>query len=71
MFESVRLVTRNDQFVADVIIPHFNPPAEVLIWGNRCFVFRDENPGGVRFYREGMLWPVLDQTQYERLKGDL
>jgi hypothetical protein len=45
MFESVRLVTYDDQFVADVIIPHFNPPADVLIWGERCFVFRDEDKG--------------------------
>lgn len=68
MFEEVRLVTRDGQVVADVIVPHFTPPADVLIWGDRCFIFRDENAGGLRFYREGMLWPVLDQKQYEGLR---
>ena len=66
MFENVKLVTRDNGFVAEVVIPHFNPPAEVLIWGERCFIFLHER-AGQRTYREGMLWPVLDQAQYEGL----
>ena len=67
MFEKVYFVTYDDRFVDDVIIPHFNPHADVLIWGNRCFVFRDEDAKGNRTYREGMMWPVLDQEQYKGL----
>lgn len=70
MFEAVRLVTRDDQFVADVIIPRFNPPADILLWGERWFIFRDEDKyhNGLRFYREGMMWPVLPQEQYKGLE---
>jgi hypothetical protein len=68
MFEKVRLITRDDGFVAEVIIPFFNPPAEVLIWGERCFVFQHEHHAGRRgIYREGMMWPVLPQEQYKGL----
>jgi len=72
MFEKVRLITIHNEFVADVVIPRFNPPAEVLIWGSRCFVFRthrvDNDPRGKRIYQEGMMWPVLPQEQYEGLE---
>jgi hypothetical protein len=65
MFERVRLETRDNQLVADVIVPRFNPPADVLIWGERCFVFQKEDKTKLRIYREGMMWPVLPQAQYE------
>lgn len=67
MFERVWLVTRDDQFVADVVVPRFNPPADVLLWGERWFVFRDEDANKLRTYREGMMWPVLPQGQYKGL----
>ena len=63
MFESVRLVNRDNQFVEEVVIPRFNPPADVVLWGSRFFIYRDDE-NGQRTYREGMLWPVLDQALY-------
>jgi hypothetical protein len=67
MFERVWLVIRDDRFVASVVIPRFNPPADVLLWGERWFVFRDEDANKLRTYREGMMWPVLPQEQYKGL----
>ena len=66
MFEKVRLVTRDDRFVETVVIPHFNPAAEILLWGERWFIFRDST-NGIRTYREAMMWPVLPQAQYKDL----
>lgn len=67
MFEKVRLVNFDGHFVADVVIPRFNPPTDVLIWGERCFVFRDADTNKLRIYREGLMWPVLPQEQYKGL----
>lgn len=70
MFERVRLITGMNAFVATVVIPRFTPPADVLIWGDRCFIFRVEDKYGQKVYREGMMWPVLPQEQYEGMFPD-
>lgn len=67
MFERVRLVTRDNLLVEDVVIPRFGPPAEVLIWGERCFTYREERDGR-KIYSEALMWPVLPQEQYQGLE---
>jgi hypothetical protein len=48
------LFTRDGGFVATVNVPPFTPPAEVLQWGSRYFVY-DKIDG--RYY-EGLLYFV-------------
>ena len=60
MFEQARLVTRDNGFVAMVAVPLFKPPADVLLWGGRCFVYRDISRGHIT-YREAMMWPVIEK----------
>lgn len=56
--ETVKLFTRDGGFVAEVEIPRFTPPAEVLQWGSRLFVRTPEGE-----YREGMAFYVIDYEQ--------
>lgn len=58
MFERIWLYTRDGRRVTKVTIPHFTPPAEVLLWGSRTFVRRDDGK-----YYEAMLWPILEAQQ--------
>lgn len=53
-----KLYTREGRFVADVDMPPFNPPADVVVWGTRHFVFRRRGEGGDTYddYFEGMAW---------------
>jgi hypothetical protein len=67
MFERVRLVTRDYKFVASVVIPRFTPPADVLLWGERSFVFSRRDWRKRLVYREGVLWVVQPQEQYAGL----
>lgn len=54
MFEKIRLLTRDGGFVHEAEVPRFTPPAEVLVWGARVFVRRENGE-----YREGMAFYVL------------
>ena len=52
--EQIRLLTRWGEYVTTVTIPIFTPQAEVILWGTRYFVRRDDGK-----YYEGMCWPAL------------
>lgn len=55
---SAKLYTREGGFVTDIEIPPFDPPADVVIWGARTFVFDQpilSTEPHLR-YREGMAW---------------
>lgn len=51
--EEVALYTRYGGYVATVHVPPFNPPAEIILWGERFFVRKDGR------YLEGMCWVVM------------
>ena len=67
MFESVRLVNRDDHFVADVHIPTFNPPVDVVLCEGKIFAFRDDQ-NGFRVYQEAILWSVIEQHIIDKRK---
>jgi hypothetical protein len=52
----VKLYTRLKEYVTTVTVPVMTPPAEVIGWGSRLFVY---GPDGV--YREGVAWVVTGQ----------
>lgn len=54
--EEIRLLTRWGEYVVTVIVPVFNPQAEIINWGSRFFVRRDDGK-----YYEGMMWPIADK----------
>lgn len=35
---NIKLFTRDGGFVTDAVIPRFDPPPEVILWGNRMFI---------------------------------
>ena len=37
----VKLFAKGGGFVANVTIPPFNEPPDILLWGTRCFVYDD------------------------------
>lgn len=53
----VRLYTRAGDYVATAQVPQFDPPADVIQWGNRFFVL--DNTGEQLRYREGLLYYTL------------
>jgi hypothetical protein len=55
---SANLYTRAGDFVASIELPPFNPPADVVIWGQRTFVFAEPILGIEPYlrYREGLAW---------------
>lgn len=53
--EPTRLLTRTGDFVVEVLVPPFNPPAEIIQWGGRYFI---RQPDGK--YCEGMVWFSAD-----------
>lgn len=48
----VKLCTRDGGFVAEINVPPLNPPYEVILWGQRVFVW----DGKAQFYREGLMF---------------
>lgn len=56
--EAITLYTRDGREVTTVHVPVFNPPMEIINWGARFFVRREDG----RYY-EGMLWPVMATQQ--------
>ena len=52
---AVTLYTRDGREVTQVTMPPFLYPPEVILWGERYFVRRDDG----RYY-EGMCWPILE-----------
>jgi hypothetical protein len=48
-----KLLTRTGEYVVTVTVPPFTPPAEVIAWGSRLFVRRENGE-----YREGIAWVV-------------
>jgi hypothetical protein len=49
------LFTRTGKLVTEVLVPPFQLPAEIIVWGERFFV---RTPQGE--YREGMPWFAYD-----------
>jgi hypothetical protein len=47
-----RLLTADGGYVTRVRLPLFNPPPEIVRWGERYFVRRLNGE-----YHEGMVWP--------------
>jgi hypothetical protein len=56
--EELDLFTRGPggQLVVKVTIPYFSPRAEVLVWGERIFIWVEER----KRYEEGMCYAVSD-----------
>jgi hypothetical protein len=52
--EGFWLYTRDGRKVTRVTMPLFNPSPEVILWGERYFVLRDDGE-----YYECMVWPIL------------
>jgi len=58
-----QLLTRDGRHVARIRMPDFQPPAEVVMWGNRVFVW---SPASFSYY-EGVCWyPPPDTFIKER-----
>ena len=57
--QTVKLFTRNGDFVHDGEIPPFNPAPEAIAWGSRVF-FRASS--STNHYYEGMIYPLFDLT---------
>lgn len=58
---TVTLLTRAREFVAEVDVPDFRPPMDVLHWGMRCFIYDEITAGGRLIYREASSWVVVDE----------
>lgn len=55
----VMLTTRNGDFVSEVALPPFMPPAEIVVWGQRYFVLSNEvQTADELVYREALPWYV-------------
>lgn len=55
----VRLETREGNFVTEIVVPPFEPPADVLAWGVRVFIRVPELiVKDLPVYREGLLYAV-------------
>lgn len=52
LMETIKLSTSTGEFVANVQIPKFTPPADVVLWGARFFIRSDEG------YREAFTYAV-------------
>jgi hypothetical protein len=48
----VKLTTRDGGFVTEIQVPPLNPPYEVVVWGQRVFVW----DGATQTYREGLMF---------------
>ncbi len=59
--EKVNLYTRNGDFVAVVEVPTFEPPTDVVVWGERFFILRDEK------YFEGLAYYVPVPLRKDKL----
>lgn len=55
----VDLLTKDGGFVVKVQIPPFTPPAEVLQWGSRFFVYNKEDGK----YYEGLCFFVISDLE--------
>ena len=57
----VRLETSDGRFVAEVEVPPFTTPPDVLIWGNRTFIYESNRPPQP-VYREcfAVVVPIYD-----------
>lgn len=64
--EPIRLYTREGQYLVTVQVPHFEPKAEVIFYGDRCFVHCRDG-----FYREAMPWVALNTPWREHLVPDV
>ena len=53
--QTITLYTRDGREVTQVQIPHFALPVEILLWGERFFVRRDDGK-----YYEGVCWLVMN-----------
>lgn len=56
----VTLRTRAGEFVGRTLVPDFQPPAEVLVWGIRTFALDTDSLGsGELEYREVMAYYLI------------
>lgn len=53
----VRLYTKANEFVVAAEIPPFEPPPEILMWGERVFRHESEDR-----YTEGLAWFIPPQS---------
>lgn len=59
----VQLLTREGKFVADKLIPPFNAWPEVVLWGERVFVFFTNQVGtDVGQYREAFAVAIVEPS---------
>lgn len=61
----IKLLTRDGGFVHQAEIPPFAPPPEVIGWGSRIFVRRDESESDRErvitvVYREGLAYVLTE-----------
>ncbi len=66
IFIQVPLLTRTGELVTTVGIPNFTPPAEVIQWGSRIFVYNNASQG----YYEGLLYYVPEEAPEEAFDED-
>lgn len=58
-FERARLETVKGEKVTDVEVPPFDPPPEILIWGQRFFKHHE----GATYREAFAYWIAPDQTK--------
>ena len=56
------LYTHDGQLVVSVHVPPLNPPADVLLWGDRYFLWNEQR----RQYREGVCFWIPPQLELKR-----
>lgn len=56
----IRLTTKDGRFVTTVEIPPMGPLPEIIVWGERYFIYK--TPGIPHTYREGFAVVALVQS---------
>jgi hypothetical protein len=64
----INLLTRDGEFVTEVEIPMFKLMPEVLVWGERTFVY---SPGVLGAYYEGFAYyiPPVPKVNEDKSQG--
>ncbi len=62
MLIDVNLYTKNNEFVATIQCPNMNPPADILLWGERHFIRQGNDE-----YHEGFCVAVMTEEEYKEL----
>lgn len=60
----ILLHTKDGAHVAELHIPHFTPPPDVMFWGERCFILKEVHANNLPMYFEAFVYAAPDPNTY-------